>query len=94
MSNTKGALMHIMHIYKISVFSECGTYFQAYLQQLTVIAKNKEEALSIYDKWSSDNYSFIRKPKISDIEELLFIYGDGLIVDGDGVVDFVIDSDY
>ena len=83
-----------MYIYKISVFSECGTYIQAYLQQLTVIASNKEEALSIYDKWSSNNYSFIRKPKISDIDELSFILGEGLIVDGDGVVDFVIDSDY
>ena len=86
--------MSIMHIYKISVFSECGTYFEAYLQQLTVFAKSKEEALSIYDRWSSDNYSFIREPKISDIEELSFICGEGLIVDGDGVVDFIIDSDY
>lgn len=86
--------MHIMHIYKISVFSECGTYFLDYLQQLIVIAKSKEEALSIYDKWSSDNYSFIREPKISDIEELLTICGEGLIVNGDGVVDFIIDSDY
>lgn len=84
----------IMHIYKISVFSECGTYFEAYLQQLTVFAKSKEEALSIYDKWSSDNYSFIREPKISDIDELSFICGEGIVVDGGGVVDFVIDSDY
>ena len=75
----------IMHIYKISVFSECGTYFEAYLQQLTVFAKSKEEALSIYDRWSSDNHSFIRKPKISDVEELSIV---------DGVVDFIIDSDY
>ena len=86
--------MSIMHIYKISVFSECGTYFAAYLQQLTVFAKSKEEALSIYDKWSSDNYSFVREPNISDIEELSFIRGEGLIVDDGGVVDFIIDSDY
>lgn len=85
--------MQIMHIYKISVFSECGTYFEAYLQQLTVFAKSKEEALSIYDKWSTGNYSFIRKPKISDIEELSSIRGEGLLVDGD-VVDFIVDSDY
>ena len=83
-----------MRIYKISVFSECGTYFAAYLQQLTVFAKSKEEALSVYDKWAPDNYSFIRAPKISDIEELSFICGEGLTVNGDGVVDFIIDSDY
>ena len=77
--------MSIMHIYKISVFSECGTYFQAYLQQLTVFAKSKEEALSIYERWSSDHYSFIREPKISDVEELSIV---------DGVLDFIIDSDY
>ena len=74
-----------MHIYKISVFSECGTYFAAYLQQLTVFAKSKEEALSIYERWSSDHYSFIREPKISDVEELSIV---------DGVLDFIIDSDY
>lgn len=77
--------MHIMHIYKISVFSECGTYFESYLQQLTVFAKSKEEALSIYERWSSDNYSFIREPKIPDVEELPIV---------DGVLDFIIDSDY
>ena len=77
--------MNIMYIYKISVFSECGTYFEAYLQQLTVFAKSKEEALSIYERWSSDNYSFIREPKISDVEELPIV---------DGVLDFIIDSDY
>ena len=94
MSKKERRIMNIMYIYKISVFSECGTYFVAYLQQLTVLAKNKEEALSIYDRWSSNNYSFIREPKMSDIEELSFIRGEGLIVDGDGVVDFIMDSDY
>lgn len=74
-----------MNIYKITVLSNCGSHFAAYLQQVTVCAESKEAAIAAYEKWEKDNYSFIRKPTISDVEEIKVV---------GGVIDFAVDSDY
>jgi len=35
-----------MNIFKISCFSKCQSYFESYLQSITVIAPTKEDALT------------------------------------------------
>jgi len=50
-----------MNIYKISCASDCGSYFNSYLQSVTVIAKDKEDAIKYVTKWMEKplNGSFI-----------------------------------
>jgi hypothetical protein len=52
-----------MNFYKISCRSDCGTYFQAYLQSVTVMAKSKEDAIAVVEKWLVDNDKRFLRPK-------------------------------
>ncbi len=43
-----------MDIYKVSCCSDCGSYFGSYLQSITVVADNKEDALNVAKKWMQE----------------------------------------
>jgi len=78
-----------MNIYNVSCRSDCGTYFVAYLQYLTVIAESKEDAFEHAKQWMSDNRTWFidNNPKKWHIEEMR----QGVHA---GVVDWHEDSDY
>ena len=60
-----------LKVYQIACPSICGTYFTAYLQYVTVVASDKEEALSITKKWlEGSEEKFILPEKDWVIEEL------------------------
>ena len=40
-----------MSLWKISCYSNCGTYFRAYLQSVMVIASSKDDAIKETKKW-------------------------------------------
>lgn len=44
-----------MAIFKISRPSDCGTYFQAYLQSVMIVANDRQEAESVLETWLKDN---------------------------------------
>jgi hypothetical protein len=73
-----------MKLFKITVMSDCGTYFEPYLQSVTVIAETKGAALLAARR--SHSGEFIRKPTINDVEEL--------VPDVRGCVDYRRDTDY
>ena len=76
-----------MKLYKISCFSDCGTYFQPYLQSVTVLAETKEQAVEQYKEWSNSNDKFVYEEKKWDVEDL----GE---VDSPKVIDYLMDTDY
>lgn len=72
-----------MKLYKFSAWSECGTYFRAYLKSVTICASSQSEALDLLGKWLDEKgQEFIRPPtcEVSDLSP--------------GVVDYLEDSDY
>lgn len=78
-----------MNIYRISCYSACGTYFQPYLQSVTVIADSREDSIKIVQKWLNDNgYRFLEKDsakwEVTELSQCLQA----------GVVDWTEDSDY
>ena len=75
-----------MQIYKISCYSDCGTYFGAYLQSLTIIAESPEQAKEHAKKWHRNNQSFIYPENKWEIMEISNVEN--------GVIDYNIDSDY
>ena len=75
-----------MKIYKISCYSDCGTYFGAYLQSLTIIADSPEQAKEYSKKWQRKNQSFIYPENKWMIMEISSVEN--------GVIDYHIDSDY
>lgn len=75
-----------MKIYKISCCSDCGTYFGAYLQSLTIIADSPEQAKKFAKKWQRNNQAFIYPENKWEIMEISNVEN--------GVVDYHIDSDY
>lgn len=75
----------MLKLFKISAISSCGTYFSSYLQSVTVQALDKNQALQIAIQWAGENEGFIRDVTIDDVEELRVI---------NGVVDYLIESDY
>ena len=40
-----------MNIYKVSCYSDCGSYFRQYLQSVTVTADTAEDALKTVKAW-------------------------------------------
>lgn len=75
------------HIIKISCHSNCGTYFEDYLQSITVVATSKEEAIVSAKEWmKQEGWSFIYPENKWDIEDLGEVKLD--------VIDYCIDSDY
>ena len=75
-----------MKIYKISCCSDCGTYFGAYLQSLTIIADSPEQAKEHAKKQQRKNQSFIYPENKWTIIELSDVEN--------GIIDYHIDSDY
>ena len=75
-----------MKIYKISCYSDCGTYFGSYLQSLTIIADSEDQAKELAKKWQRKNQSFIFPENQWDIQEISSVES--------GVIDYNIDSDY
>lgn len=75
-----------MKIYKISCYSDCGSYFESYLQSLTIIADSPDQAKEIAKKWQSNNQSFIYSENKWEIMEISSVEN--------GVIDYNIDSDY
>jgi hypothetical protein len=78
-----------MNIYNISCRSECGSYFSAYLQNVTVIAENEEDAIEHAKQWMNDSRTWFidADPKKWCIEMMQ----EGLQA---GVIDWHEDSDY
>lgn len=79
-----------MKIIKISASSSCGSYFMSYLQSVTVIAENNDDALKVYKKWAKENNSFEKRMKLYFIH--LSDLGDVKI--DKKVIDSYSDSDY
>ena len=74
-------------VFKITCFSECGTYFQAYLKSVTVLAATEEEARNVVRKrQKSTGGGFIYQEEKWVVVELK--------PDEFGVIDVDIDSDY
>jgi hypothetical protein len=60
-----------LKVYKVSCCSECGTYFQAYLQSVTVVATDKKQAAVLIKKWlQKEGESFLRNITERDLELL------------------------
>jgi hypothetical protein len=60
-----------MKAYKISCQSDCGSYFQAYLKSVTVVAENREEALAVLHTWlKKEGWAFIYPQNKWEIQEL------------------------
>ena len=76
-----------MKIYKISCYSNCGTYFSGYLQSLTILAESVEEAKELAKKWQHENESFVYPENEWEIREVANRIENG-------VIDYHIDSDY
>lgn len=76
-----------LKVFNLSCYSDCGGYFQPYLQTLTVVAKSPEHAVSLALEWMKDHYKFlslnVRDWEISQVAGM-----------GEGVVDYTLDTDY
>lgn len=79
-----------MNVYKISCYSECGTYFSSYLQSVTIFAANEKDAVEKVILWLDEvGRQFISKDvKKWNIE---LIYKE---TDTHFVIDYREDSDY
>ncbi len=75
-----------MKIYKITCYSNCGSYFVSYLQSLTISAESPEEAKEIAKKWQRENESFLYPEDKWEIREISNVEC--------GIIDYHIDSDY
>lgn len=78
----------IMKVYTVSCYSNCGTYFAAYLRSLTIIAESPKQAKEFAKQWRIDGgEEFIYPESRWHVREI----SDNLSA---GVIDFCIDSDY
>ena len=77
-----------LKMYQISCMSNCGTYFQAYLQSVDVIAFNQDQAMELLEKWmNTSGERFVHSRQHWHVECL----GP---VNTPSVINFHIDSDY
>ena len=76
-----------MKIYKISCYSNCGTYFRGYLQSLTIIAESPGAAKEMAKNWQRENESFLYSEDKWEIVEVVSQIKSG-------VIDYCNDSDY
>lgn len=77
-----------LKLFQVSCYSTCGTYFQSYLQYVMVSAFDRDEAVSLTEKWlEGSGEKFVLPKKDWVIEEL----GP---VDHPSVLYWHIDSDY
>ena len=78
-----------MNIYRVSCYSQCGTYFASYLQFVIVIAMTEGEAIQHVKNWLAVTHnSFIREDEKS--------WSVALETEGisEGVISYHEDSDY
>ena len=77
-----------MNIYKITGYSKCGTYFEPYLQSMTIIADTEDQARAHAIKWCRESgYSFIMPVAACDV----ILIASSCV---NGVIDFLNESDY
>ena len=76
-----------MKIYRISCYSDCGSYFGAYLKSLTIIAESPDAAKELAKNWQRENEPFIYSESKWEIMEVSSKIENG-------VIDYQIDSDY
>lgn len=80
-----------MAIYKVSRPSDCGTYFQPYLQSVTIVADSRAEAEATLEQWfKKENESFVKSKYPPQWEVLV----DNVTSPNPCIIDYVIDSDY
>lgn len=77
-----------MKTFRVSCHSSCGTYFQAYLQHVDVVAINKDHAIALVEEWLKENKMNFIAPKNKWLTEELNR------PEGFGVFDWHEDSDY
>lgn len=78
-----------MNVYEISCYSKCNSYFKSYLQSITVVAANEEDAIRVVKKSRPyKNYKFIYPEKEWDIRMIC------MDIQNNTVIDYVYDSDY
>ncbi len=75
-----------MKIYKISCYSNCGSYFVPYLQSMTIIAESPEQAKEFAKNWQRKNQPFIYQENKWEVQEISKMEN--------GIIDYTIDSDY
>lgn len=78
-----------MNIYKISCYSKCGSYFESYLQSVTVLANDEIEAKKITKDWLNKNNERFIYPE-TDWETFIILKD----LNGPCVIDFYEDADY
>lgn len=76
-----------MTMYRISCFSECGSYFQPYLNELYIQAQSTEHAIELAQVWQDKHKEYFIKTQPKDwvIEKL---------PNSIGVVHYNIQADY
>lgn len=78
-----------MNIYKISCYSSCGSYFQAYLKSITVIAKSSSEAVAHAKQWLVDHKeNFIYDESKWEVSLLCSDIKEGVVVEVDESSDY------
>ena len=78
-------MVAMMNVYRISAYSKCGSYFQPYLQSVTVIAPSESTAIALCNEW-------LEKTKNRFITDNIEI--DNLGPARQGIITYNFDSDY
>jgi hypothetical protein len=79
------SMVAIMNVYQISAYSKCGSYFQPYLQSITVIAPDESSAMALCNEW-------LKKTEYCFVNDNIEI--DNLGPAQQGVITYNFDSDY
>lgn len=80
-----------MAIFKVSRPSDCGSYFQPYLQSVTIVAESKAQAETVLTQWFVNRGESFVESKYPPEWEVL---AEDVSCTVAKVVDFFIDSDY
>ena len=80
-----------MAIFKVSRPSDCGTYFQSYLQSVMIVANSQEEAQDTLDAWLEEKGECFVKSKYPPQWES---WAKDVTCKTPQVIDYTIDSDY
>jgi heme/copper-type cytochrome/quinol oxidase subunit 2 len=78
-----------MKIFKISCYSNCGTYFSSYLKSITIIADDKFQAIIKTKEFlENEGENFLYNEDKWQIETLCNKIGTGKIIDCDNSSDY------
>lgn len=80
-----------MAIYKVTQMSDCGTYFQPYLQSVLIVANSKQEAEKVLQHWMDENGESFVKSKYGPEWDC---YCEDVTSESAQVIDWTIDTDY